>query len=441
MTTASFPNRGQEADTAEVIARKQRYLFPNVATLYAEPLVLERGQGRTVWDSEGREYLDFYGGILTTSLAHSHPHVVEMMTEQVGKLMHTSTLYLNRPMVDLAERLARLSPGGDWKSFFTNSGTEANETAILLARVATGNQEVIALRHSYHGRSVVGMSLTGNAAWRHVGSEFSGIRHAHNAYCYRCAFGATYPACDLRCARDLAELIRTETTGRVAALIAEPIQGVGGFITPPPGYFEILVETVRQAGGLFISDEVQTGFGRTGRLFGWEHWSARPDVMTFAKGLANGAAIGATVADPKVADRFTGASISTFGGNPVSMAAGIATLDVIEGEAIPARVGRLGKRAFEAIQAMREKHPATIGDVRGKGLMIGIELVADGKAPAPHKLARMLELTREAGLLIGKGGLYGNVIRLTPPMTVTESELDTGLEILAGCFDRLEGGC
>jgi 4-aminobutyrate aminotransferase-like enzyme len=226
----------------------------------------------------------------------------------------------------------------------------------------------------------------------------------------------------------------------VAALIAEPIQGVGGFITPPPGYFEILVETVRQAGGLFISDEVQTGFGRTGRLFGWEHWSARPDVMTFAKGLANGAAIGATVADPKVADRFTGASISTFGGNPVSMVAAIATLDVIEGEAIPSRVGRLGKRAFEGLQAMREKHPGTIGDVRGKGLMIGIELVADGKAPAPHKLARMLELTREAGLLIGKGGLYGNVIRLTPPMTVTESELDTGLEILAGCFDRLEGG-
>lgn len=422
--------------TDQIIERKKRYVFPNVATFYAGPLVLERGEGRTVWDSEGRSYLDFFGGILTTSIGHAHPHFVKSMTAQVGKLVHTSTLYINRPMVDMAERLAALCPGGDWKTFFTNSGTEANETAILLSRVHTGHTEVIALRHSYHGRSGLAMALTGNATWRHVGTEFAGIRHTHNAYCFRCPFRATYPECDLACARDLEELLRTETTGKVAAVIAEPIQGVGGFITPPSGYFEVIVEIVRRHGGIFISDEVQTGFGRTGKMFGYQHWGVTPEAMTFAKGLANGAAIGATSAAPDVADAFTGASISTFGGNPVSMAAGLATLDVIRDENLPEHVERLGARAFERLEAIQEKTPC-IGEVRGKGLMIGIELVGEGKAPAPEKLARLLELTRERGLLIGKGGLYGNVVRLTPPMTVTPAELEAGLDILEHCFEQL----
>lgn len=440
MATASDCGPGRPRSTAEIIELKKRYVFPNVATFYQEPLVLERGEGLTVWDSEGRRYLDFFGGILTTSLGYALPEVTEAVVEQARKVLHTSTLYINRPMVELACRLAELSPTGDWKSFFTNSGTEANETAILLARVYTGNTEVIALRHSYHGRSVLAMSLTGNSTWRHVGTEFSGIRFAHNAYCYRCAFGATYPECDLACARDLEELIRTETTGRVAALIAEPIQGVGGFVTPPPGYFEVLVDIVRRHGGIFIADEVQTGFGRTGKMFGWQHWDVQPDVMTFAKGLANGAAIGATSAAPEVADSFTGASISTFGGNPVSMAAGVATVDYIREHDIPGRVERLGRKAFETLAELQERYPATIGEVRGKGLMIGIELVGENKAPAADKLARLLELTREEGLLIGKGGLYGNVVRLTPPMTVSEAELEAGLAALARAFERLEGG-
>lgn len=422
--------------TARTIDRKNRYLFPNVSTFYKEPLVLERGEGRQVWDSEGRRYLDLFGGILTTSIAHAHPHITRAMVEQVERLVHTSTLYINRPMVDLAERLAALAPGGDWKSFFTNSGTEANETAILIARLFTGYSEVIALRHSYHGRSAVAMALTGNATWRHVGTEFHGIKHAHNGYCFRCAFKATYPNCDLVCARDLEELMKTETTGRVAALIAEPIQGVGGFVTPPPGWLEVVVDIVRRHGGIYISDEVQTGFGRTGKMFGYQHWGVTPDVMTFAKGLANGAAIGATVAHPKVADAFTGATISTFGGNPVSMAAALATLDVVEDEAIPERVERLGRHAFGRLAEMKERFPV-IGEVRGKGLMIGIELVEENRAPAATRLAELLELTRVAGLLIGKGGLYGNVVRLTPPMTVTEAELDAGLDILGQCFEKL----
>lgn len=438
MADTATPTAGR--GTADVVERKQRYLFPNVVTMYREPLVLERGDGRTVWDGDGRPYLDLFGGILTTSLGHAHPRVTDAVVEQARKLAHTSTLYLNRPMVDLAERLARLSPGGDWKTFFTNSGTEANETAITLARAVTGSQEIIALRHSYHGRSAVTMALTGSAVWKLAGSQTAAVRHAHNAYCYRCAFHATYPNCDLACARDLAELLKTETSGRVAALIAEPVQGVGGFITPPPGYLEIIVDLVRKAGGIYVSDEVQTGFGRTGKMFGYQHWGVTPDVMTFAKGLANGLAVGATMAAPKIADAFTGATISTFGGNPISMAAGLATLDVIEGERIPERAERLGRRAFEVLQATWDRHPATIGDIRGLGLMIGIELVGENKAPAPEKLSRILEITREEGILIGRGGLYGNVIRLTPPMTITETELDAGLAALSRSFDRLEGG-
>ncbi len=427
-----------QADTRRVIERKRKYLFPNVATFYEEPLVFERGEGRTVWDSNGKEYLDFFGGILTTSLGYNHPRVNQLVIEQVQRVMHTSTLYISRPMVDLAERLASVCPGGDWKSFFTNSGTEANETAITLAQVHTGNREVVALRHSYHGRSVLAMALTGNHAWRLAGSEMSMIKHAHNGYCYRCAFHASYPSCDLVCAHDLEELVRTQTSGRLAALIVEPIQGVGGFVTPPPGWLEAVVRIAKSYGAVYISDEVQTGFGRTGKLFGWQHWDVHPDVMTCAKGLANGAAIGATLADPTIAESLKGATISTFGGNPVSMAAAVGTLETVLEEDIPARVERLGQRAFAILGALKDKHQATIGDVRGKGLMIGIELVKGGKVPAPEKLARLMELTRQEGLLIGKGGLYGNVVRITPPMTITDAELDAGLEILGRCFDRLE---
>lgn len=415
---------------------KEKYLYPNVRTYYREPLVLSEGNGCRVRDREGRSFLDLFGGILTVSVGHAHPRVVGAVTEQVRKISHTSTCYLNEPMLRLAERLAQITPGRLQKSFFTNSGTEAIETAIATARAYTGRLEVIALRHSYHGRSILAATLTGNAAWR-TSNPAGGIVHAHSPYCYRCSFGLSYPGCGVACAHDIEELIRTETTGQVAALIAEPIQGVGGFVTPPPEYFRVAVDIVRRHGGIFICDEVQTGFGRTGDyLFGIQHWGVEPDVMVFAKGLANGAPIGATIAVPEVADAVTANSISTFGGNPVSMAAGVATLEVIIEEKIPEHVGRVGRVMMEGLRRLQDRH-SFIGDVRGKGLMIGVELVGENKVPAPDLTTHFMELAREEGVLVGRGGLYGNVLRIAPPMTISEEEAGEALEKLGRVCARI----
>lgn len=423
----------------EAVERKNRYLFPNVRTYYAEPLLLVRGRGVRVWDATGREYLDLFGGILTVSVGHANPRVTEAVARQVAAIAHTSTCYLNEPMLELARRLAEISPGRLQKSFFTNSGTEAIETAVAAARAYTGRYEVIALRHSYHGRSQLASTLTANAAWR-TPAPLPGIVHAHNAYCYRCAFGLSYPGCDVACARDIEELIRTTTSGRVAAFIAEPIQGVGGFITPPPEYFRVAVDIVRRHGGLFICDEVQTGFGRTGDyMFGIQHWGVEPDIMVFAKGLANGAPIGVTIAVPEVADACTAHSISTFGGNPVSMAAALATLDVIAEMDLPRHVARVGGMLLAGLRELQGRYPF-LGDVRGKGLMIGVELVGEGKAPAPDLTTAFMELAREEGVLVGRGGLYGNVLRIAPPMTIGEEEAAEALRRLARVCDRVATG-
>ena len=414
---------------------KGKYLYGNIKTYFEEPLVLAEGTGSRVRDTEGRDYLDFFGGILTVSVGHAHPAVTKAIQQQAARMTHTSTCYLNEPMLRLAERLASITPGRLQKCFFTNSGTEANETAIHTARACGGCQEIIALRHSYHGRSALATALTGNWAWRPGGSVVPGIIHAHNPYCYRCPFGATYEHCDVACARDLEELIRTTTSGRVAGFIAEPIQGVGGFITPPPDYFRVAVDIVRRYGGVFICDEVQTGFGRTGRhFFGIQHWGVEPEIMTFAKGLANGSPIGATIAVPEVADAFQTSSISTFGGNPVSMAAALATLDVLE--PLPDHVEEMGRILQAGLRDLQDRYTC-IGDVRGLGLMIGVEMVGGKKAPAPDVATRLMDCARQEGLLVGKGGLYGNTLRLTPPMTVTEAEVREGLEKLGRAFARL----
>lgn len=416
--------------------KAQQYLFPNVRTYYAEPVTLQDGRGLKVRDVAGREYLDLFGGILTVSLGHNHPEVTEAVSRQIRKIAHTSTCYLNEPMVNLAARLAAITPGRLTKTFFTNSGTEAVETALQAARAYTGRHEVIALRHSYHGRSHVATTLTGNAAWRNP-ATIPGITHAHNGYCFRCAFRLSYPGCGVACAHDLEELIRTTTTGEIAAFIAEPIQGVGGFVTPPAEYFRVAVEIVRRHGGVFISDEVQTGFGRTGgRLFGIEHWGVEPEIMVFAKGLANGWPIGATIALPEVADAFSGYSISTFGGNPVSMTAGLATVEVITGTGLPDHVARMGALFMEGLAVLADRHPC-IGEVRGKGLMIGIELVKEDRQPATELTARFMEEAREEGMLVGRGGIYGNVIRLTPPMTIGEEDVGEALEKFSRLLDRL----
>lgn len=410
----------------EILEKQSEFLFPCVASYYEEPVVITKAQGTRVTDVEGQEYLDFFGGILTVSLGHCHPEVVAAVTEQAKTLGHTSTLYPTQGQLVAAETLARLTPGKLKKSFFTNSGTEADETAVMLAKIHTGKQDVIALRHGYHGRSHYSIGLTAHRAYRSLPSPVAGIKHASSPYCYRCPFGQTYPGCDVKCATDIEELIQTTTNGQPAAFLAEPIQGVGGFITPPKEYFKIAVDIVRNYGGVFICDEVQTAFGRTGgKWFGIEHYGVEPDIMTFAKGIANGMPVGGTIATDEVANSWTGASISTYGGNPVSMAATNATLSVMEREDIPARAERFGEKLRETFEGFKEQY-SWVGDVRGMGLMQGMELVTDkaSKEPSAKKANAVMEAAKKEGLLIGKGGLYGNTIRVAPPMMITEDELN-----------------
>ena len=423
---------------AEIVAKHREYIFPSVANYYSNPVPLVRGKGKHVYDAGGREYLDFFGGILTISLGHCHPEVNAEVKEQLDTLQHVSTLYPTEPMVAVAEKLARITPGNLKKSFFTNSGTEANETAILLAQLYTGSGEVLALRHSYSGRSFLAMSMTGQSSWRLGGTHVAGIKHVANAYCYRCPFGLTYPSCNLRCATDVEEAIQTTTSGKIAAFIAEPIQGVGGFITPPPEYFKIVVDIVRKYGGVFICDEVQTGWGRTGDHWcGIEHWGVEPEIMTFAKGMANGAPIGATVATSEIADSLKGSTISTFGGNPVSMTAARAVIDIIEKENLKQNARIVGDHLRAGLETLARKYPL-IGDVRGKGLMQALELVGEGKAPAPKATAALLDRVREQGLLVGKGGLYGNVIRISPALNIGKADVDDALRMLDTALGEID---
>lgn len=421
---------------AELLLAQQKYLFPAVFHYFAEPLVLERAQNQFVYDSDDNAYLDFFGGIVTVSVGHANPSVNGAIQRQLEKLTHVSTCFVTEPMVELAATLARISPGEGatklTRTFFTNSGTEANETAILTARMYTGATEVIALQHGYAGRSALAMALTGQGAWRLGPPTVAGVTHTHTAYCYRCPFGLEYPQCGLRCAHDLENVIRTSTRGKVAALIAEPIQGVGGFITPPPEFFRITAEIVRHYGGLFISDEVQTAWGRTGtHWFGIEHSGVQPDILTSAKGLANGLPIGVTLARDAVAEAYKGLTISTFGGNPIATTAGKAVLDFIEANQLRTHTQKAGEWLRAGLEQLQRKH-ALIGDVRGMGLLQALELVRDRqtKEPAAAETNALLERCRENRLLVGKGGLYGNVIRISPPMNVTRDDIDEFLRRL-----------
>src|SRR5579871_5218662 len=424
---------------SEVMQKHKDYIFPCVVNYYAEPLIADRGEGKYLWDIEGRRYLDFFGGILTISVGHANPKVTSRIKAQIDRLQHTSTVYPNEQIVALAEKLAQITPGNLQKSFFTNSGSEANEAAILLARMATGSYDVVALRHAYSGGSSLTKAMTAQAPWRKAGIISVGLAHAINPYCYRCPLGLIYPDCGVACAKDVENLIQTGTSGQIAAFIAEPIQGVGGFITPPPEYFKIVFKAVKKYGGLFISDEVQTGFGRTGKKwFGIEHWEVTPDIMTCAKGMANGAPIGATITTKELAHSFQGLTISTFGGNPVTSVAAKATIEFIEEENLLQNVETVGAYFRCKLDELQEKHPL-IGDVRGKGLMLGLELVKDRttKEPAPEATTQILERTREHGLLIGKGGLYGNVIRLSPMLNIAKADVDEAVRILDQAFASL----
>jgi len=444
MTTTPRPEVAADAkpetlSSADVVRKHKEYIWPAVTNFYQQPLVADHASMQHVWDLDGRKYLDFFGGILTISVGHANPKVTSAIHAQVDRLQHTSTLYPNEQIVALAEKLAKITPGHLQKSYFTNSGSEANEMAVLLARMATNSFDVVALRHGYSGGSTLARGMTGQAPWRKAGVVSVGFAHAVNPYCYRCPLHLKYPECEVACANDVENLIQTGTSGQIAAFIAEPIQGVGGFITPPPEYFKIVFKIVKKYGGLFIADEVQTGFGRTGKKwFGIEQWEVTPDIITAAKGLGNGVPIGATITTAELANAFQGMTISTFGGNPVTSVAARATIQVIEEENLLENSHTMGKYFREKLEGLKDKH-TLIGDVRGMGLMQGLELVKDRqtKEPAPEAAAQLLERTRAHGLLIGKGGLYGNVIRLSPMLNIGKADIQEAIRLLDAAFSEV----
>ena len=415
-----------KSTVSDAVRKHKEFLFPAVATYYQEPIALAKGEGEHVWDDQGNKYLDCFGGVLTVSVGHANPDVNKAWIDQVNSVAHTSTLYANKPQGDLAEKLAEISPGKLKKSFFTNSGTEADDTAVLAAKIATGRNEIVVLRHSYAGRSATALSTIGHSTWKPIASQVPGFVHAHAPYCYRCPFNATPDNCGLACANDVEELIQTTTTGEIAAFMAETILGVGGFIVPPKEYFPRVYEITKKYGGLFISDEVQTAWGRTGdKWFGIEHYGVEPDIMTSAKGMGNGVPIGWTITTPEIADKFPGLTFSTFGGNPVSSAVGLAVINVIEKNDLLTNCRVVGDYFHEKLLELQQKYPI-IGDVRGMGIMQAIELVKDPKTKEPHPQAvlTVFEETKRRGVLIGKGGLYGNVIRTGLMLNSTKSTVD-----------------
>ena len=430
------------AMTDDLLGR-HRAVLPNWLTLYYdEPIEIARGEGRRVTDGEGREYLDFFAGILTNMLGYGVPEVRAAVDEVLDRgVVHSSTLYLIRAQVELAERIAGLSGIPDAKVFFTTSGTEANEVALLLATQARRSAQVLALRNSYHGRSFAAMGITGIRGWSASALSPVQVSYVHGGYRYRSpwreASDADYTAA---CVADLRDVIETTTAGDVACLIAEPIQGVGGFAVPPDGFFGAMKEVLDEYGILFVSDEVQTGWGRTGEHFwGIGAHGFTPDVMTFAKGLGNGMAIGGVVARASLMDGIAANSISTFGGNPLATAAALATVDYVVAHDLQANALKVGTRLLDELRDLGARLP-NVGDVRGKGLMAAVELVVPGTdTPDPAAAARAMEETKARGLLVGKGGRYGNVLRIAPPLTLTEAEADEGLGLLAASLTAVTG--
>jgi 4-aminobutyrate aminotransferase len=412
---------------------RHRAVMPNWLSLYYdEPLELVSGDGRHVVDGDGRRYLDFFGGILTTSAGYNIPEIVEAIRDQAGRMLHSSTLYLIRPMVELAERIAALSTIPDAKVFFVNSGSEAVETALLLSCGARRSNQVLAVRHSYHGRSYATMAVTGNRGWSASSLSPFNVSYVQSGYRLRSPFGQLDDKeLTQACVRDLRDVLETTTSGDVACMIAEPIQGVGGFVVPPDGFFGAMKEVLDEYGILFVSDEVQTGWGRTGDHFwGFQAHDLVPDLVTFAKGLGNGLAIGGVVGRGELIDSVGANSISTFGGNPLAAAGALANLDYLLSHDLQGNALKVG--TFLRTELTKRVSPLdVVAEVRGRGLMIGVELVQPGSMQPSRALAlQVLEACRRQGLLVGLGGLNGNVLRIAPPMSVTVDEAEEALSIL-----------
>jgi 4-aminobutyrate aminotransferase len=431
-------------EQADLLARTRAVLPSWLALYYDEPMEIERGEGRHVWDSAGNRYLDFFGGILTTMTAHALPEVTEAVSGQAGRILHTSTLYLNRPMVELAEEIAAVSGIPDAKVFLTTSGTEANDAALLLASSARRSNQILALRGSYHGRSFSTIAITGNRTWSPTSLSPFQTYYVHGGSRYRSPFAGLADAEFVdACVDDLREVL-DQAGGDVAALIAEPIQGVGGFTHGPDGLLGAFAKELRERGILWISDEVQTGWGRTGEHFwGWQaHTSdATPDMVTFAKGIGNGLSVGGVIGRAEIMDGLRANSISTFGGSPVTSVGALANLRYLLANDLQGNAAKVGPVVLDGL---RELDSPIIGDVRGKGLMIGVELVRPSTGtpgePAPELASAVLEAARRRGLLVGKGGLYANVLRVAPPLSLTPQEAAEGLALLTASIEEVAAG-
>lgn len=435
MTDTPQTDATTDYPTHPELHERHRAVMPEwLALYYDRPLELTHGEGRHVWDSEGRRYLDFFGGILTTMTAHALPEVTKAVSEQAARLIHSSTLYLNRPMIDLAERIAALSGIPDARVFFTASGTEANDAALMLATTYRRSNQILAMRNSYHGRSFTTVGITGNRSWSPTSLSPLQTLYLHGGVRGSGPFAELSDAAFIdACVADLRDMLTQGARG-VAALIAEPVQGVGGFTAPPSGLYAAFREVLDEHGILWISDEVQTGWGRTGDNFwGWQAHEASgpPDMLTFAKGIGNGMSIGGVVARAEVMNCLEGNSISTFGGSPITMAAGNANLSYLLEHDLQGNARRVGGLLIERLRAVAAGLDV-VTEVRGQGLMIGVEL-ADAQAAS-----LVLEAAREEGVLIGKGGLTGSALRIAPPMSLTVAEAEEGAAVLERAMRRAE---
>jgi 4-aminobutyrate aminotransferase-like enzyme len=433
----------KEYTKEEILEIERTHLVPAVAHYYEDPVLFVRGEGATLEDSSGKSYIDLFAGICTTITGYAHPKYVATIKWQAERLVYTSSLYSTIPYAVLVKRLAEIAPKGLSQSFIVSSGSEANEAALFMARKYIGNPYIIACLYGYHGRTTLARELS-SAGWRtSPESHPSGIRFAPYGYCYRCSFGKEYPECDFECARYIREVIRTQTNNAIAAFIAEPIQGVGGIIQPPPEFFRIAHETVKEYGGLYISDEVQTGFGRTGeKWWGIQHAGVTPDIITVAKGFGSGIPVAGFMTRPEIATDYTVTDgFATFGGNPLSCAAAVAVIEIIQEGKYLEKASKLGSHFRKKLDSLKEDHKV-VGDVRGQGLMLGVELVRDRttKEPAVQEMAQVMELCKDEGLLIGKGGIDGNVIRLQPPLELTRAQVDDATNILDDVFSKVEKG-
>jgi alanine-glyoxylate transaminase/(R)-3-amino-2-methylpropionate-pyruvate transaminase len=425
--TSHQPRRYTGPSAEQVLALRKQYLNPGLFLYYKKPIMIVEGSMQYVWDDTGKRYLDGLGGIVTISVGHCHPHVVAAANQQTETLQHSTTIYLQPNIALYAEKLAAKMPGDLKVCYFVNSGSEANDLALLMARLHTGNYDLVALRNAYHGGNASGMGVTAHSTWKFNVPHSFGVHHAIAPYPYRGPFGYDDPDAGRKYADDVKNLIDYATPGKVAGFIAESIQGVGGFVVFPDGYLKHVYEHVRAAGGVCIADEVQTGFGRTGTHFwGFETQGVIPDIVTMAKGIGNGVPLAAVVTTPKIAATLTQkVHFNTFGGNPVVSAVGKAVLEVIERENLQANSLKLGSYILEGLEKLKARHKI-IGDVRGKGLMLGIEFVKDRatKQPGKEECAQVVENARELGLLLGKGGLWGQTIRFAPPMCITKADAD-----------------